>query len=76
MNPDTLKIWVVFRNPTDFPGKFVLRVQEILPGGHVYMRPEVWLRDSLEALRECVPPGLYRQDRQREDPEQIVEVWF
>lgn len=76
-NLEPFRMWVVFFNPSDFPGKFVVRVQEIHPDkARLIILPEVWIRDTLEAARACIPPGLYRLDRRATDAPQIVEVWF
>jgi hypothetical protein len=73
---EALRIWVVYHNPADFPGKYVLRPQDVKPDGEIVRRPEVWLRDSLDELRRCIPPGLHQMPRFESDDPVIVETWF
>lgn len=74
--PGTLWIWTVYQNPSDFPGKFVVRASAIL-AGRVVMDPEATcVVETLEEARRAIPPGLYRQPRQRLDDPCIVEVWL
>lgn len=66
-----LSIWTVYRNPTDYPGLYVARRFELdRPTDDIRTAP------SLEALRDLLPPGLYRLPRRDEDEPQIVEIWL
>src|SRR5262245_50223951 len=54
MDDDALHIWTVYRNPSDFPGKWVLRVHRV-PGGP---DPACHVRDTLAEIRTLIPLGL------------------
>jgi len=79
---ETLTIWVIYENPSDFPGRFVVRPQRIYPGGQVEIPPEpTAVVDSLELARWHVNAGRAPGDltwfpRQSEDDPSIVETWF
>lgn len=71
---DSLPIWTVYQNPKDHPGKFVSRRWESLPTP----RPtgEVIIANTLEEVREQLPPGLTRLAPQQGDDATIVENWI
>lgn len=67
-----LPLYVIYSDPLDAPGKFVLR-------RHVGERPDpapAAVVDSLEACRAALPPGLFNLGRYDEDDPKIVEVWI
>ena len=69
---DTLEICTIYFNPSDFPpDSWVVRLW-------LLDKPTTWFRveNSLEAIREHIPDGLYRMDRQEGDDPVIVETWF
>lgn len=70
-----LDVWVVYQNPTDFPGLFVVRLHKIEAG---VTRPTAthFTAKTLEAVRRLLPPGLYRLDRFESDDPNVVETWF
>jgi hypothetical protein len=68
--------YVVYNNPTDYPGQYVVRRCYVNSTG-VY--PEAgprYVGPSLVAARETIPPGLHRIDRFPEDDPCILEVWL
>jgi hypothetical protein len=67
-----LAIWTVYRDPADYPSKYVVR-KSLVPGG---VTNEMFVADSLAEARALVPPGLHRLPRQRDDDPVIVEVWL
>lgn len=67
--------WVVYDHPRDYPEKFVLRRWNI-SAGQMIATDEMALADTLELIREAVPPGLYCLKRFTEDDPCIVEVWL
>ncbi len=71
---DPLPIWTVYENPRDYPGQFVAR--KWLAGRRVQATDEVRVAQSLQQLRECLPPGLVCLQRQDGDDPAIVEVWM
>lgn len=70
-----LTFWVIYQNPRDFPGKFVLRPQDTSREG---IRPWSVAQtfDSLVAARAAVPPGLWHLPRDPSDDPVIVESWI
>lgn len=68
---EKLSIWVVYDSPADFPGQFVARKWL-----NDAATSEVLQADSLQALRELLPAGLYCLPRSQEDDAVIVESWF
>lgn len=68
---DDLNIWVVYERPLDYPGGFIARRFEL-------DSPTTDIRkgESLNAVRDQLPPGLTRIDRDPNDEPQIVECWL
>ena len=64
-------MWVVYDSPVDLPGRFVARKWSGLePTGDIRQAK------TLDWLRQQLPIGLTRIDRQPGDDENIVEVWL
>lgn len=78
--PVVLTLWTIYRNPSDFPGKWVLRGHDI--GGPAdsepasIAHPDCVVADTLEQARAAVPPGLACIPRSESDDPTIVEVWL
>jgi hypothetical protein len=72
---DLLTIWVVYHNPRDHPGKWVLRGQDI-GSGTVTPRPACYIADSYEKLLTSLPPGVLRMPRYDDDDPVIYESWM
>lgn len=83
MPPELINLWVVCKNPRDFPGQYTARRQEISKAG---IRPteDLFVGFTLESVRESLRSraeqmGYGRLDRMEpgegEDPV-IVEVWL
>jgi hypothetical protein len=67
----TLPIWTVYKHPLDYPGKFVARCWDLdQPTGVVIVG------DTLEWVRQRLPSGLHRMERNDADDPVIVEVWI
>jgi hypothetical protein len=62
--------WVVMNDPPDHPGKFIARLVIGIPSGYLL------LADTLGGIREQLPHGLVRSDRQPVDPPEVVEIWL
>lgn len=76
MNSEPMAIWVVFSPPPfDLLNKYVARKHAISPGV-VTLTEEVITADSLEELRERLPPGLHRMPRHPTDDPTILECWL
>ena len=71
-----LTIWVIYKDPRDYPGKFVVRCQDVSFEGNITAHADCTVHESLSAAR--VGPaerGLVRIGRHPKDEPQIVECW-
>ncbi len=69
-----LPIWVVTADTSDYPGKFCARITAA--GRAVHVTNQVMLADDLQTLRDMLPPGLVKMDRDPTDPDGVVESWI
>jgi hypothetical protein len=77
MIPDELPVFVIYRNPRDFPGKWVCRRQVATSAGEVKSDPEPFaVEDSYRRIRARLPYGLTHLDRHPDDDPTIVETWI
>jgi len=80
-NDSTVKphVWmsqyVIYNNPRDYPGKYVMRRWDIR-AGEMIATDNMELAETLEEIRGKVPPGLYCLERFEDDDPCIVEVWL
>lgn len=66
-----LKMWVIYENPKDHPGKTVARMHTTLSGASDHL-----IEGSLDELRERFDSqGLVNVGRYQQDDPCIVEVW-
>ena len=70
-------VWVIYEDPSDFPGKFVVRRRMVLADGaeKVARDPDAVV-DDLESARAAVPDGLMVFPRDPTDDPVIVETWM
>ncbi len=68
-----IEFYTIYDNPSDYPGKFVVR-RMVAMSGKVKML-ECVVVDSLELARVIVPVGLHRVPRFESDDPVIVETW-
>lgn len=69
-----MTVWTVFFDPNDHPGKWVLRGFDVDAHG-VQPRGECTLADTLDEIREALPPGLHCLGRLNGDEPAIYESW-
>lgn len=69
-----MRSYAIYFNPTDFPGKFVLRGHTSHPGSSVPDN-DCMLADGLDEIRSVVPTGFVNTGRMEDDDAKIVEVW-
>ena len=62
--------WVVSRDNSHYPGKFVARLRTKAP------TPYVLLANTLGELHAQLPPGTRWSKRRSYDPPEVLEVWF
>ena len=74
---DALHMWTIYENPSDYPGRFVVRECTIERDSTIVTKPEpAAVVLTLEDARAAVPDGLYRLARAPGDEPHIVEVWL
>jgi hypothetical protein len=73
---DLLELWTVYDHPVDCPGNWVARKWVVGPGGKSEATSDCIVSDTLEDLRDALPPGLYRLPRDPDDDPVIVETWL
>lgn len=66
-----LHLYTIYSNPSDFPGKFVVRHFE-----GAEPRETVIVADTLHEARSALPPGLARIVRSPGDDPVILETWL
>lgn len=69
--PDGAPMIMVYKNPDDYPEKYVARLFDGTKSTHI-----VALAESLEELRAAKPERMDRIERQEKDPPKIVETWL
>ncbi len=69
-----MTMWVIYENPSDYPGQFVVRRWAV--GECMVADRFETVTESLESARQSIPAGLYRLGRQVDDDPVIVEVWL
>lgn len=76
MRGDCLDLLVIYEDPTDFPGRFVVRAH-VVDGQGTRPKPDPEaIVDTLEQARKSVPFGKVNLGRMPEDDPKIVEVWL
>jgi hypothetical protein len=68
---DKLQVWAIFRNPVDAPGKFILRRYD----GETPTN-EAYAAETLELVRQFLPPGLFPLAPMEGDVTGLVETWL
>jgi hypothetical protein len=76
---DRLWIHVIYFNPKDYPGKYVVRRQSPNEDGTILIDKKCTVTSTLGLARVALHsacPGLFRIDRHPEDAAVIVESWI
>ena len=68
--------FVITANPTDYPGRHVVREHRLQSGRHEAAVAPLAVVDTLEQARAALPPGLARLPRHETDDPVIVETWL
>ena len=69
-------IWTVYRHPNDYPGHWVMRAHEILPGIGVRPHTFCFVAKTLNEIRTKIPPGTWYVGREPNDNPVIYENWI
>ena len=62
--------WIVMHDQPEHPGWLIARLSTDHPSVYILRA------GTLADLRDMLPPGLERSERQPTDPPEVVEVWF
>ena len=78
---EVISMWQVYRRPRDYPRWFVARRVVITNGtarhgANIIVTDEVLLGQTLDHLRQQLPPGLFRLDPMPGDHPKMLEVWL
>lgn len=73
---DDFIVWTIYEHPKDYPDRFVARLFTVTPEAGAQPTKYHLLADSLEEIRNLLPPGLVRIERDLADEPQIVERWI
>lgn len=68
-------MWTVCTGTTDYGDKYTARPHTVTDDGH-FVGKEVLVADTLDEIRELLPPGLTMLPRQDADDPVIVECWL
>lgn len=71
----SIPVHVVYRSPSDFPGKYVVRVQHASADGVTADDAPLIVADTVEEARTVIPLGMYCLGRHPDDVPAILEVW-
>lgn len=71
-----LDMWVIYENPSDYPGKFVVRLWHPGAGFLEAAKDPTAVVETLEEARKAIPEGRHRLPRQASDDPVIVETWM
>lgn len=72
---DYVQMWVLYERPTDYPNGFVGRLHLVGLNGYG-PTDRVVFGETLDSVREQLPPGLVNIGRASEDEPQIAEAWL
>jgi hypothetical protein len=74
-NAPVLRVYTIFCNPRDAPGKFVVRGFGIVRGREPVPDEKGYAVNTLEAARALLPDGLFRPRAEAGDHPTVVESW-
>jgi hypothetical protein len=72
--PECVTIWTVYQHPCDYPGWWVLRGYDVIPGA-LQPHEAFFTAQTLEEIRGKVPPASLCIGRQPDDHPAIYECW-
>ena len=71
-----MDLYVIFCNPADYPGQFVVCRQHVGRDSKITKDPRPLAIGNLATCRDALPLGLTRLDRDPADDPCIYEVWL
>ena len=76
LEPPPLETYTVYRNPADYPGRYVVRRFVCAAGRPIPDPTPVSVSTSLTDARNAIPGRLVRFPRDPTDEPAIVETWL
>lgn len=77
MPGESLDMWVVYVNPSDYPSRYVVRRWTIDGKGHADATIDTMVSEDLYSIRTLLTNlGLVNIGRRHEDDPVILEVWI
>ena len=76
MTTATLEMMVVYRHPTDFPDKYVVRRWTCMSSGAKADPVPLIVCNTLEEARAAIPQWMVHLERSAGDDPAILEVWL
>lgn len=73
--PEALALYTIYRNPSDYPGLFVLR-RTLVSAAVVPDQEPMRICSTLSEVRAALPTGAYNLGREASDDPCIVETWI
>jgi hypothetical protein len=68
-------VWVIYKNPKDFPDAWVLRGQDVMADRSLKPHAACHVASTLDLVRRGLAPGLTNIGRQPNDDAAIWECW-
>ena len=73
---DAMGMWVICKNPSDYPGFYTARIYVLHEGKIVHPSGSLFFSHNLKGIRAKLPPGLNRVERSEEDDPVVIESWI
>lgn len=70
-----LSLWVIYRNPIEAPGAYLVRRWGIVPSSGDPVPGEAFPHETLAEARASIPAGSIRLERSPHDDSAVVETW-
>lgn len=71
-----LQLITVYYNTMDYPGVYVARVFHIQNGMHWATKIILGPKKTLEEIRQLIPEGMVKLERDMNDDKNIIECWI
>jgi hypothetical protein len=71
-----IRLFVIYHNPSDFPGKYVVREWTVVVEKTIPNPRPVAIKNTLEDARQAVPQPALNLGRYMSDDPVIVETWM
>lgn len=76
INKKEMPMICIYKNPSDFPDKYVARLFRICPGGDVVATRFVMVDDDYHRIAPAIPLGMMKLSKHMLDDPCIIESWW